>query len=267
METNNSFDAFVKIIERLRAEDGCPWDRAQTTESLRPGIIEEAYEVAEAIDLKDDANLCEELGDVLLQVVMHGVIAEETNRFTLEDVIAGISEKMIHRHPHVFGTEKAEDAQAVLTNWEAIKKEEKQELSITDGLKRVPKALPANIRAAKVQKKAGVAGFDFTDTKEVLLKVHEELAELEEALNVGEEAQICEEFGDLMFTMVNLSRFLHLNAENVLTNATEKFINRFESIENIAKERCFELSNVPLDQMNSLWDSIKQKEVETVDKI
>lgn len=261
MDRGYTFEDFKEIIARLRAEDGCPWDRAQTHASLRDCMIEEAYEAAEGIDIYEasgnDANLCEELGDVLLQVVMHVQIAEEEGRFTMEDVIKGISEKMIHRHPHVFGRGRADTPEEVLENWEDIKQREKHEETLTEGMRRIAKSLPANIRAAKVQKKAAKVGFDFSDYKQTAEKVDEELRELLEAAENKDESQILEEFGDLLFSVVNLSRFFNINAENALTNATEKFINRFEYIEETAVKKGLNLENMTIEQMDELWNEIK----------
>jgi tetrapyrrole methylase family protein/MazG family protein len=263
-KTVYSFEDFENIIARLRAKDGCPWDQVQTHESLRNCMIEEAYEVVDGIDTYcktgSDTNLCEELGDVLLQVVMHACIAEEEGRFTMGDVIQGISEKMIRRHPHVFGTASADTPEKVLENWEAIKEKEKHEETLSDGMKRVAKSFPANIRAAKVQKKAAKVGFDFEDYRQAAGKVDEELGEMLEAVEKGDSPAVFEEFGDLMFSIINLSRFLDVNAENALTNATEKFINRFEYIENSAVRRGLELKNMTIDEMDELWNEIKHSQ-------
>ena len=224
-------------------------------------MLEEAYEVVEGIDIYqatgDDHNLCEELGDVLLHIVMHARIAEEEGRFTMSDVIQGISEKMIHRHPHVFGTVKADTPEQVLDNWEAIKQREKDEQTITEGMRRVARALPANIRAAKVQKKAARVGFDFEDYHQAADKVAEELQEALDAAEKGRQEAVFEEFGDLMFSAVNLSRFLDVNAENALTNATEKFINRFEYIEGTAEKQELKLKHMTIGEMDELWNEIK----------
>ena len=251
------FDKFIEIIKTLRGENGCPWDREQTHESLRQNLIEESYEVVESIDNKDIPNLREELGDVLLQIVFHSIIAEEEKEFTIEDVIEEISEKMVRRHPHVFGNVEAETSEEVLKNWDEIKKAEKKEKTLGESMLRLPKALPANIRAEKAQKKAAKVGFDFSDYEEVLGKVYEELKELEEAKKSGVDSEIEEEFGDLMFSVVNLSRFLQINAENSLTNATNKFINRFVSIELLAARDGKRLSDLTIDEMNELWDRVK----------
>lgn len=256
-----SFDDLRGIIARLRAKDGCPWDREQTHESLRDCMLEEAYEAAEGIDIYaktgDDANLCEELGDILLQVMMHARIAEEDGRFTVDDVIASISKKMIDRHPHVFGSVRADSAAKVLDNWEEIKKKEKAERTVTEGMKRVAKALPASIRAAKVQKKAAKVGFDFDSWEGAAEKAREELDETAEAARTGDAGRVGEEIGDLMFSAVNLSRLLGINAENALTNATEKFINRFEYVEAEAAARGTSLSDMSVRQMDALWNETK----------
>ncbi len=252
-----TLDEFVEIIRKLRAPDGCPWDKEQTHETLKDAMIEEAYEVVESINNKDKENLKEELGDVLLQVVMHSVIAQEQNEFMLEDVISEVATKMIRRHPHVFGDVLVEDSEHVLRNWEEIKKEEHKETTISEGMQRIANALPANIRAQKVQKKAAKVGFDFADYEEALSKVYEEILELSDARKTGEICDIEEEYGDLMFSVVNLSRFLQLNAENSLTNATNKFINRFVGVECLASSKHQALSDLTIDEMNDLWKRIK----------
>lgn len=252
-----TMNEFMEIIRKLRAEDGCPWDREQTHESLRGCILEEAYEVAEAIDHKDTENLKEELGDVLLQVAMHSAIAEEQGEFTIDAVIEAVGEKMIRRHPHVFGTIKADTPKEVLENWEEIKKAEKKETTVSESILRVPKSLPAAIRAEKVQKKAARVGFDFGDYEEAYKKMEEELLELQEARESGNKCKIEEEFGDLLFSVINLSRFLQINAENSLTNATNKFINRFVSVESLALEKGRQLKDMTIDEMNDLWNCVK----------
>ena len=237
-----TYDDLLKIIKYLRSEQGCTWDREQTHKSLRICLIEEAYEVVQAINKNDDNNLREELGDVLLQIVFHSDIAESEKRFSMAEVIDGICKKMIRRHPHVFGNEEADTSQKVEQQWDEIKKGEKDFKTVTDELKSVPEAFPALIRAAKVQKKAAKVGFDFEDIDEVIEKVEEELIELKAAKDTSNLADIEEEFGDLLFTMVNLSRFFKINAENSLTNAIEKFITRFEGVELLVNEEGKELS-------------------------
>lgn len=257
MEKKYDFKDFTDIIKILRSENGCPWDREQTHESLKQCMIEECYEVVDAINNEDMPNLREELGDVLLQVVMHAVIAEETNKFTIDDVIQDISEKMIRRHPHVFGAKQARTTEDVLQTWEQVKQEEKQEYTGADALNRIPRALPANIRAQKVQKKAAKFGMEFENYEQVLDKVYEELKELEEARKLGNNTQIEEEFGDLIFSIINLSRFLHINAENSLTNATDKFINRFVGVEDLVNKQGKHLNTLSPEQLDALWREIK----------
>lgn len=261
MEQKYSYEEFVAIIKRLRAKDGCPWDREQTHGSLKNCMIEEAYEVVEGIKeyeaSGDYKNLREELGDVLLQVVMHSVIAEEEGIFTMEDVISEVAEKMVRRHPHVFGTTGASRSREVSASWEEIKKKEKNEESVGEGMQRVAKALPSTIRAQKVQKKAASVGFTFPTYEGAKEKVLEELEELEKARKNGALDGIMDEYGDLLFSVVNLSRFLGLNAENSLTNAIDKFINRFVSVEKLAILQGKRLNDMSIDELLALWGRIK----------
>ncbi len=258
MENRSSLEDLTKIVRRLRGEDGCPWDRVQTHETLREAMLEEAYEAVDAIERRDTRNLKEELGDVLLQVVFHALLAEEAGSFTLEDVIAGICDKMIYRHPHVFGDTKADTAEEVLTNWEALKKKEKQITTQTQAMKEIPMALPALLRAKKVQKKAAEVGFDFSDFAGAMDKVREELEEVTEAVEMGVGAEE-EELGDFLFAVVNISRFLKINPEIALTKASKKFINRFEYVENSALSEGKQLSEMTLKEMDLLWDEAKAK--------
>lgn len=255
-----TLEEFKKIIAKLRAEDGCPWDRVQTHESLKDCMLEEAYETVDAINHNDKENLKEELGDMLLQIYLHAQISSEAGEFELEDVVDGIARKMLRRHPHVFGQAAAETAEEVLVNWDAIKKKEKGQKSVSEGLKGVAKALPANVRAAKVQKKAAAVGYDFASVDDVKAKVYEELHELESAMTSGNEEEIFKEFGDVMFSMVNLSRFLGVNAENSLTNATEKFINRLDNAEILAKNQGMDLAGMTAEQLDKLWEAVKKHE-------
>ncbi len=265
MEKEYTFNDFMRIIRQLRSENGCPWDREQTHKSLRNCMIEEAYEVIEAINNSDTENLCEELGDILLQVALHTAIAEEQREFTIDAVIHGVSSKMIRRHPHVFGEDgsigtkkdKMPDSDTVTVNWDEIKKQEKRQEKASEDILNVPKALPANIRAEKIQKKAAKAGFDFENYEQVLGKVYEELEELKKTKEIGDVKGIEEEFGDLMFSVVNLSRFLQLNAENSLTNATNKFINRFVGIERLAEQEGRRLSEMSVIELDALWGRVK----------
>ena len=263
----HTYEEFLRVIEELRSEHGCPWDREQTHASLKQCMLEEAYEVIDGINeyeqTGDYKNLREELGDVLLQVVLHARIAEEEGRFTMEDIVDEICEKMIRRHPHVFGDAVAGNSGESLMLWEDIKKQEKKEETLSDTLNRVAKALPANIRAEKVQKKAAKAGFKLESMEQALSKVKEELRGLEKVIFENKGAQnerndrLDEEFGDLMFSMINLSLFLGLNAENSLTNATNKFINRCVGIDLLARERGDKISHLSAEKSDNLWQSVK----------
>ncbi|HHV11793.1 MAG TPA: nucleoside triphosphate pyrophosphohydrolase [Clostridiales bacterium] len=254
-----TFEEFMDIIRKLRSKEGCPWDREQTHGSLKNCLIEECYETIEAINNEDSENLCEELGDVLLQVALHSVIAEEAGEFTIEEVVSAEAEKMIRRHPHVFGDAVVEDSEGVIQSWEEIKQEEKNTSSAIDDLLRVPKALPANIRAEKIQKKAAKAGLDFEGVPQVFDMVKEELEKLSEAVKMGDKGQMDEKFGDVMFLIVNLSRVLQLNAENSLTNATNKFINRFVDVFALAESRGQNLCELPPTSLEELWREVKYR--------
>lgn len=261
MKQQYTIQELREIIQRLRGENGCPWDREQTHLSLKNCMIEEAYEVIEGIDLynktNDATNLCEELGDVLLQVVMHSQIAEENDEFTWNDVVTEVTKKMITRHPHVFGNQEVKTSEEVLRNWEQIKQEEKNETSVAESMKRVPMAMPATMRACKVQKKAAKVGFDFENINQVIDKMYEELEELKQAMENADKNGISEEYGDLVFTVVNLSRFLQLNVENSLTNATDKFINRFVDVEKLTVDEGRHLEGMSIDELNALWGRVK----------
>ncbi len=259
-EKKYTLDDLVQVIRILRGENGCPWDRVQTHASIRQDMLEEAYEAADAIDKGDMENLCEELGDVLMQVVFHAEIEAEKGGFTIEDVIRGICEKMVYRHPHVFGNGEvqADTAEQVLVNWEELKKKEKHTETQTEVMKNVPDALPALIRARKVQKKAADVGFDFPDALGAIQKVYEEIQELEESVKL-ENGTEEEEFGDILFALVNISRFLKINPEFALTKAIKKFINRFEYIEKSALLQGKNLSGMTLEEMDLLWDEAKTK--------
>lgn len=250
------FNRLVEIMKRLRGADGCPWDKEQTSETLKPYLIEEAYEVIDAIDNNDDANLAEELGDVLLQVVFHAQIATEENRFTIEDVAQAIADKLVRRHPHVFGNIEAETADQVVQNWEAIKRQEKKEqVGQASALSGVPRHLPALLRAYQIQKKAARVGFDWDKTEEVIQKVEEEVQELQNA-HTQQEKQ--EEFGDLLFSLVNLARFLQIDPEEALTQTIAKFQNRFTYIETELKKNGQTPQDATLAEMDTLWEKAKQ---------
>lgn len=249
----SSVDRLREIVSRLRAPDGCPWDREQTHASLRGALIEECYEVIEAIECADDANLKEELGDLLLHVVMHSQMAGERSAFTLEEVAAGICDKMIRRHPHVFGDKLAKDSAEVLRNWEQIKKEEKK--SRAGRLDGLPASMPALLRAQNAQKKAGRAGFDWPDAGPVFEKLEEEVAEVRKALADGDARAVEDEVGDILFTAVNLARKLHVDAETSLALATNRFIRRFEAVERELGDR--KMEETPLAELDKIWNRIK----------
>ena len=248
------FRHLLEIMEILRSLEGCPWDREQTHESLKQYLIEETYEVLEAIDLKDMDKLAEELGDLLLQVVFHAQIAKEHGEFDIGDVLTGISQKLIRRHTHIFGSAEVDSSKQVVENWEAIKKQEKGLKSHTQVLKDIPSNLPALMRSYKVQKKAALVGFDWDNVKDAADKAREEFRELEEAYASGSKEKIREELGDLLFAIVNVSRFLEVEPELALTAAIEKFISRFEYIEEHADKPLEEMS---LEEMEALWQQAK----------
>ena len=260
MAKKYDFNDLIGIIDTLRGENGCPWDKEQTHKSLRESLLEEAYEVADAIDNDDNINLCEELGDILLHVVLHSRIAKENDVFTIEDVVNGIAKKMIYRHPHIFGESSALTADDVVRDWEMLKKKEQGFESQSDVLKSVPKALPSMVRAEKVQKKAEIVGFDFKNVQEVLDKVDEEVLEFKQELIV-KSSNIEEEFGDVLFSLVNLSRKLKINPEIALTKSTEKFINRFERVEKSVNNMGKTMIDMEIEELDKLWNKVKNLEV------
>ena len=242
----------LRIMELLRAPEGCPWDREQTHQSIRRNMLEEAYEVAEAIDEENPTHLKEELGDVLLQVVFHARMAEEAGLFNFDDVVDGVCQKLVFRHPHVFGSVTAEDAGGALTTWEAQKREEKGQKTAGDTLDAVARSLPALMRAEKIQAKAAKAGFDWDCVGPVLDKISEETQELKQA--VQDSSNIEEELGDLLFVTVKAGRFLGLDSELALHAACEKFIRRFRHVEELADKPLHEL-DVPA--LEALWRQAK----------
>jgi nucleoside triphosphate diphosphatase len=259
-QITDDFAKLCDIVAKLRAPDGCPWDREQTNESLVPALIEEAYETAEATRSQDDAHFREELGDLLLLVVMHTEIARETGRFGIEEVIGQVSDKLIRRHPHVFGTSEARDAGAVLKQWEAIKREEKN--ADLHYLASLPKALPALMRAQKAQSKAARVNFDWTALRDVMAKVEEELRETKDAIQSRRQEMIEDEIGDLLFAVVNLARKCKIDAETALQSATDKFVARFNRLEDELKSRGKKLGDVDLDEMDAIWNQIKMTKLE-----
>ncbi len=264
----DQFQKLCEIVAKLRGPGGCPWDREQTNESLLPALIEEAYEVAEAARAKDDAHFREELGDLLLLVVMHAEIAREAGRFDIDEVIHDVSDKLVRRHPHVFGTSDARDSGAVLKQWEAIKREEKK--ADSHYLASLPKGLPALMRGQKAQSKAARVNFDWTEMRDVVAKVEEELGEMKEAVaslataspsrGGQDRAGTEEEIGDMLFAVVNLARKCRIDAESAMQGATEKFVTRFDRLEDELKTRGKKLGEVDLAEMDKIWDRIKNDE-------
>ncbi|OGO80465.1 MAG: nucleoside triphosphate pyrophosphohydrolase [Clostridiales bacterium GWC2_40_7] len=250
------FKDLLDIMALLRSE--CPWDREQTHDSLKRYIIEETYEVLEQIDKKDSVKLCDELGDLLLQVVFHAQISRENGEFEMSDVITGICRKLISRHTHVFGEVKADTPERVLENWEEIKKKEKGIESHTGVLKDVPSNLPALIRSFKVQQKAARIGFDWDKTEDVMAKVDEEIQELKDVYKSNNMERITDEMGDALFALVNLSRFLKVQPELALTGTTNKFIKRFEYIESESLKNGRKLEEMNLEEMDELWNEAKR---------
>lgn len=251
------FEDLIDVVEVLRSEEGCPWDREQDHKSIRKDFIEETYEVIEAIDTDNPELLREELGDVLLQVVFHAQIEREKQVFTVEDVANDICVKLIHRHPHVFGDVKADTSEKVLSNWEKIKSDEKDRKTVTDKLRAIPPMLPALMRAEKVGKKASC--FDFPDAESVMAKVYEELDELRAAMAASDAANIPEELGDLLLTVTSLARKLGVESEVALNKATEKFIDRFEQVENAVLEEGKDINKLSMPELDAIWDKNKKK--------
>ena len=252
-----TFDDLVTVVELLRSEGGCPWDMEQTHKSIRNDFIEETYEVIEAIDTEDPVLLREELGDVLLQVVFHARIEQEQDVFGMEEVSNDICAKLIHRHPHVFGTVEVENSAEVLKNWEAIKGEEKQRVTVTDKLRAIPPMYPALMRAQKVGKKA--ACFDFGSADEVYKKLDEEIAEVKAAAETGDQAAVEEELGDLLLTVTSLARKLGVKSEEALFHATNKFIDRFEKVENAVIAAGKDMDTLTMAELDAIWDTIKHQ--------
>lgn len=251
------FRHLCEIVAKLRAPGGCPWDREQTNESLLPPLIEEAYEVAGAIRAHDDQNLREELGDLILLAVMHSEIANETGRFDIGAVLQEVTAKLIRRHPHVFGASDVRDAEGVVTQWEAIKHEEKNGGN-GHYLSSLPAALPALMRAQKAQKKAARVNFDWKELSDVVAKVDEELAEAKEAIASRDPEAIRDEIGDLLFAVVNLARKNNLDAESALQQATDKFISRFSRVEDELRARGKKLGDVGLQELDEIWNAHKR---------
>jgi MazG family protein len=276
MSAGQWFEKLVTLQARLRAVNGCPWDREQTHTSLRTYLIEEAYEVLDALESGDDARFAEEMGDLLLQIVFHSQIARETGRFTVADVIQDVHEKMVRRHPHVFGEKRAKSAAEVLRNWEEIKSEErrakgaghdaddsKQQARAESLMAGVARSLPATMEGLQLTRRAARIGFDWGDVEGIFEKIREEGAELRHALRTKDPTKVEEEIGDLLFAAVNLARFVHVDPEIALKKANAKFAARFRAMEQLAREKGSRLEGVSRPQMEALWETAKRNEKPT----
>lgn len=248
---SNSFLGLVKIMDELREQ--CPWDKKQTIDTLRPLTIEETYELADAITDHDWKGIKEELGDILLHLLFYAKIGSEQNQFTLQEVIEGISAKLVHRHPHIYGDVKVADEEDVKRNWEKLKLKEGKK-SVLSG---VPPSLPAIVKATRIQEKAKQVGFEWDKKEDVWKKVEEELGELQEAVTGGKQAEIEDEFGDVLFSLANYARFLHIDAEGSLEKTNKKFIRRFQEMETVAIASGKALSAMTLEEMDAIWNQVK----------
>ena len=261
--SGSRYDQLFELVKRLRGENGCPWDREQTPESIHPHLVEEAYELLEAIESGDRKGACEELGDVLFHVFFLARIFEESEAFTMAEVIQGIIDKMVRRHPHVFGeTSRVSNTEEVRSQWQRIKAQEKEyaqkaDVSLLDG---VPKELPALMRAYRLGQRASKVGFDWSDPYEVLEKVVEELKELQEVLEADpSSSEVSEEFGDLLFSMVNLARAIKVHPETALWAATSKFVRRFKFVEDTLRRQGRSIDSASLAEMDEIWEASKKK--------
>lgn len=250
----DSFVALKEIIARLRAPDGCPWDRKQSHASLKPYLIEEAYEVLQALEEGLPQKICEELGDLLLQIMLHAQIAAEAGQFSIDDVVESIGSKLLHRHPHVFGGDKVKDAEEVKLNWETLKQEERAENeSLLSG---VPEQMPALAYSQSIQRRVAGVGFDWEKVEEIIDKLAEEVAEIKQAADYQERV---EEFGDLLFTLGNIARRLDVDLEMALRSANQRFRCRFAYMEEVCRDRGIGLGSLSLDEQDALWEEAKQK--------
>jgi MazG family protein len=257
--SKRSFDELVQLMTTLRGPNGCPWDRKQTLPDLKPYVIEEAYEVVDAIDQNDRRALAEELGDLLLQAVFIAEVTREEGTFDIYDSITAIHDKLVRRHPHVFGEVEANDAETVLVNWEKLKQDERkaENKSVLSG---VPQSMPALLKASRLTEKASRVGFDWRRTEDVFDKLDEEMDELREAVAKGDQAHIHEEIGDLLFTIANIARKVNVNPEEALQSTNRKLMSRFEAMEARVRERDQTLDQLELEEMDKLWDEAKAAE-------
>lgn len=252
-QTADSFLRLVKIMDELREQ--CPWDKKQTIHTLRPLTLEETYELADAITANDWKGVREELGDLMLHILFYARIGREQGQFTLDEVINGICEKLIFRHPHIYGDIKVTDEEEVKRNWEKLKMKEGKK-SVLGG---VPPSLPAMVKATRIQEKAKQVGFEWDNKEDVWKKVEEEMGELQEAIQMGSEEKTAEEFGDVLFSLVNYARFLQVDAEGVLEKTNQKFIQRFQQMETIAAERGAKLQDLSLAEIDAIWNEVKKQ--------
>ena len=252
------FEDLLAIMAVLRGEGGCPWDIEQTHQSIRKDLLEEAYETADAIDRNSVEDMKEELGDLLLQVVFHSQIGKENGEFTFDEVVDGICKKLVYRHPHIFSDVTVKNSEEVLNNWDKLKVKEKNMSDFTDTLKSVPTAFPALMRAQKVQKRASKAGYDFENVSDAFLKVEEELSELKAAKEKNDTVLATEELGDLLFSVVNVARFIGADSEESLTKSVDKFIRRFEKAEELAKDKNQSLDSLSAKELDVLWNKAKE---------
>ncbi len=250
------YEDLLEIIRLLRSEDGCPWDKAQTHQSIRRGLLEEAYEAAEAIDNDDPVLLKEELGDVLMQVVFHADIESDAGRFTIDDVCDGVVKKLLFRHPHVFGSECEDSPESVPVSWDKLKRQEKGQKTVADSMDSVARSLPGLWRAEKLQNKAASAGFEWPDVQGALDKLEEEVGELRRAVEEG--GDVPEELGDVLFAAVKVGRFCACDPEDAVNGTCEKFIRRFRAVENGAAAQGREISQLSLEEMTALWNEAKR---------
>ncbi len=252
------FKELIEIMATLRGPEGCPWDKEQTPASLKPFLVEETYEVLEAIDEGVPAKVKEELGDLLFQIIFHARLAEEKGEFDMGDVLANITEKMIRRHPHVFGEKEAKTSGQVLVDWEIMKKSEKGYTTRKSILEGVPKELPALIRAHRLQERAARVGFDWERVEDVERKLDEEVSEFKKTLEGKDTSRMEDELGDIFFALVNIARFIGVNPEDALRRTISKFISRFQYVEEAARKEGRELSDMTLAEMDALWDEAKE---------
>lgn len=260
MSSRNGVERLCEAMKILRGPNGCPWDREQTVESLKPCLLEETYELLAAMDSDDVENHLEELGDVLLQIVFQCQIRDEEGKFSFDDVAGVLADKLIRRHPHVFGDEKVDTSGEVLKNWEKIKQTEKKSRPDYSAIDGVPAALPALLKAQRIQAKASRVGFDWADSAGALAKVREEFEEVAAELTRADQGKVEEEIGDLLFSLVNVCRFHHVDAEDALRRATDKFARRFRAVEKRIKEQARDMRDCTLSELDAVWDEVKADE-------